>query len=74
MTLTVQYMWIDDTSADVIKVDFEALYHGDVLVEGDTSEQLDDEPASFPPQSERDALGIERVDPSDSLPCTGALR
>lgn len=42
VTLTVQYMWIDDTSADVIKVDFEALYHGDVLVEGDTSEQLDD--------------------------------
>ena len=42
MTVTVQYMWIDDTSADVIKVDFEALYHGDVLVEGDTSEQLDD--------------------------------
>ena len=39
---TLQYMWIDDTSADVIKVDFEALYHGDVLVEGDTSEQLDD--------------------------------
>ncbi|MCX6483063.1 MAG: hypothetical protein NT146_07265 [Mycobacterium sp.] len=29
-------MWIDDNSADVIKVDFEALYHGDVLVEGDT--------------------------------------
>ena len=43
VTVTVQYMWIDDTSADVIKVDFEALYHGDVLVEGDTSEQLDDE-------------------------------
>ena len=43
--VTVQYMWIDDTSADVIKVDFEALYHGDVLVEGDTSEQLDDAPA-----------------------------
>jgi len=42
VTVTVQYMWIDDTSADVIKVDFEALYHGDVLVEGDTSEQLDD--------------------------------
>jgi hypothetical protein len=41
--VTVQYMWIDDTSADVIKVDFDALYHGDVLVEGDTSEQLDDE-------------------------------
>jgi len=39
--VTVQYMWIDDTSADVIKVDFEALYHGDVLVEGDASEQLD---------------------------------
>lgn len=34
-------MWIDDTSADVIKVDFDALYHGDVLVEGETSEQLD---------------------------------
>ena len=43
VTDTVQYMWIDDTSADVIKVDFEALYHGDVLVEGDTSEQLDDD-------------------------------
>ena len=42
VTVTVQYMWIDDTSADVIKVDFEALYHGDFLVEGDTSEQLDD--------------------------------
>ena len=41
--VTLQYMWIDDTSADVIKVDFEALYPGDVLVEGDTSEQLDDE-------------------------------
>ena len=41
--VTVQYMWIDDTSVDVIKVDFDALYHGDVLVEGDTSEQLDDE-------------------------------
>ena len=41
MTHTLNHMWIDDTSADVIKVDFEALYHGDVLVEGDTSEQLD---------------------------------
>jgi hypothetical protein len=39
---TLSGMWIDDTSADVIKVDFDALYHGDVLVEGDTSEQLDD--------------------------------
>ena len=37
-------MWIDDSRVDVIKVDFEALYHGDVLVEGDTSEQLDDSP------------------------------
>jgi hypothetical protein len=36
---TLIYMWIDD---DVINADFEALYHGDVLVEGDTSEQLDD--------------------------------
>ena len=43
MTHTLSGMWIDDTNADVIKVDFEALYHGDVLVEGDTSEQLDDE-------------------------------
>lgn len=42
VTPTVQYMWIDDTNADVIKVDFDALYHGDVLVEGDTSEQFDD--------------------------------
>ena len=39
---TLRVMWIDDTSADVIKVDFDALYHGDVLIEGDTSEQLDD--------------------------------
>nr|WP_128617692.1 hypothetical protein [Mycobacterium lepraemurium] len=35
-------MWIDDTSAGVIKVDFEALYHGDVLVESETSEQFDE--------------------------------
>lgn len=42
VTHTIICMWIDDTSADVIKVDFEALYHGDFLVEGDTSEQLDD--------------------------------
>jgi hypothetical protein len=35
-------MWIDDASADVIKVDFEALYHGDFLVEGECSEQFDD--------------------------------
>ncbi len=41
--VTLQYMWIDDTNADVIKVDFEALYHGDFLVEGLTSEQLDDD-------------------------------
>ena len=40
--VTVQYMWIDDTSADVIKVDFEAFYHGDFLVEGDCSEQFPD--------------------------------
>lgn len=42
VTHTLSVMWIDDTNADVIKVDFEALYHGDFLVEGDTSEQLDD--------------------------------
>jgi hypothetical protein len=41
VTRTLNHMWIDDTSADVIKVDFEALYHGDFLVEGDTSEQFD---------------------------------
>ncbi|MGK2882203.1 MAG: hypothetical protein ACSLE6_15830 [Mycobacterium sp.] len=41
-------MWIDDTSADVIKVDFEELYHGDYLVEGDTSDQLEDwDPLAF---------------------------
>lgn len=34
-------MWIDDSSADVIKADFDALYHGDVLVEGDTTEELE---------------------------------
>lgn len=42
VTHTLSVMWIDDTNADVIKVDFEALYHGDVLVEGETSEQFDD--------------------------------
>lgn len=41
-THTLIGMWIDDTNADVIKVDFDALYHGDVLVEGDTSEQFPD--------------------------------
>lgn len=41
LVYSLKDMWIDDTSADVIKVDFDALYHGDVLVEGDTSEQLD---------------------------------
>ena len=35
-------MWIDVTSADVIKDDFDALYHVDVLVEGETSEQFDE--------------------------------
>lgn len=42
MIHTVSGMWIDDTNADVIKIDFDALYHGDFLVEGDTSEQLED--------------------------------
>jgi hypothetical protein len=41
-THTLMVMWIDDSSADVIKADFEALYHGDVLVEGETSEQFED--------------------------------
>ena len=44
VTLTLRPMWIDETAADVIKVDFDALYHGDVLVEGDTSEQFEDMP------------------------------
>lgn len=44
VTNTLILMWIDDTSADVIKVDFDALYHGDLLVEGDTSEQFEDLP------------------------------
>jgi hypothetical protein len=35
-------MWIDDSSADVIKADFDALYHGDMLVEGITSEQFEE--------------------------------
>jgi hypothetical protein len=35
-------MWIDDASGDIIKADFDALYNGDMLVEGETSEQLDD--------------------------------
>ncbi|CAN5294524.1 hypothetical protein BH11ACT6_BH11ACT6_38550 [soil metagenome] len=43
MTHKVSVMWIDDTNADVIKIDFDALYHGDFLVEGDCSEQLLDE-------------------------------
>lgn len=42
VTHTLKGMWIDDSSADVIKIDFDVLYHGDVLVEGDTSEQLED--------------------------------
>ena len=44
VTNTLILMWIDDSSADVIKVDFDALYHGDLLVEGDTSEQFEDLP------------------------------
>lgn len=42
LEVTVQYMWIDESNANVIKVDFEALYHGDVLVEGVTAEQFPD--------------------------------
>ena len=42
VTHTLSVMWIDDTSADVIKADFEALYHGDMLVEGECSEQFDE--------------------------------
>jgi hypothetical protein len=42
VTNTLIAMWIDDASADVIKGDFEALYNGDMLVEGETSEQFED--------------------------------
>ena len=35
-------MWIEDSDAYVITADFEALYHGDMLVEGVTSEQFDE--------------------------------
>ncbi len=42
MAHTLSVMWIDDTSAGVIKVDFDALYHGDVLVEGENSEQFEE--------------------------------
>ena len=33
-----------DMGADVIKIDFDEPYHGDFLVEGDTSEQFEDLP------------------------------
>ena len=39
----LRFMWIEDSNADVIKADFEALYHGDVLVEGETAEQFDEQ-------------------------------
>jgi hypothetical protein len=39
---TLKIMLSDDFSGDVVEIDFEAIYHGDVLVEGDTSEQIDD--------------------------------
>jgi hypothetical protein len=42
VALRLMLMWIDDSDADVIKADFEALYHGDMLVEGETSEQFED--------------------------------
>ena len=48
--LRLMLMWIDDSDADVIKADFEALYHGDVLVEGETSEQFED-PQTLPTAS-----------------------
>lgn len=36
----LRVMFSDDFIADVIEIDFEAIYHGDVLIEGETSEQL----------------------------------
>jgi hypothetical protein len=51
LALTLKDMWIDDSSADVIKADFEALYHGDVLVEGETSEQFEDWQQNLPTAS-----------------------
>ncbi len=44
---TLNVMWIDDSSADVIKADFEALYHGDMLVEGETAEQFEEQLDGF---------------------------
>jgi hypothetical protein len=51
LALRLSVMWIDDSSADVIKADFEALYHGDVLVEGETSEQFEDWQQNLPTAS-----------------------
>ena len=42
MINTLRTMLSDDFTGDVVEIDFEAIYHGDVLVEGETSEQIDD--------------------------------
>jgi hypothetical protein len=42
VTNTLGSMLSNDFSGDVVEIDFEAIYHGDVLVEGETSEQIDD--------------------------------
>jgi hypothetical protein len=66
--VTVQYMWIDDTSADVIKVDFEALYHGDFLVEGDTTEQFPDLAAAEVGMRQRWLRRVPRADSRRRIP------
>jgi hypothetical protein len=42
VTNTLSSMLSNDFSGDVVEIDFEAIYHGDILVEGETSEQVDD--------------------------------
>lgn len=42
MTPTVQYMTNEEFGATVIEIDFEAIYSGEMLVEGDNSEQTDE--------------------------------
>lgn len=42
VTPTVQYMTNEEFGATVIEIDFEAIYSGDLLADGDYSEQTDE--------------------------------
>jgi hypothetical protein len=42
VTPTVQYMTNEEFGATVIEIDFEAIYSGEMLVEGDNTEQTDE--------------------------------